>query len=203
MDPYNLEALAVETYERHRLDPAEPVSTYKLARLSGHRIVRPPKLLGRYPSTTFHDGEGQCIAIRRTVPDDEAQWYVGHELAHLLLGKPHGAGAEIEAACDHLGAALMAPRPAVLALHRALGFDVSALATEVVATQTWAALRLGETLSIPLVTVGPIAVRVRGPESWAWPDEPQLRRWAAGRPGPGLRKVRVTDRPKRTILHVL
>lgn len=197
----DLESIAVETYERHHLDPAEPVSAFRLARaIAGpDAVVRPPGLLGRYPAATMHVNGKPRFALRKTVPLDEQQFYLAHELAHLLLGRPHGAGAEIEAACDYLGSCLMAPRAAVLALYRAFGLDLGAIADEVVATQTWAALRLGEALQIPIATVGPIAVRVRGPEEWVWPSEPELRRQAV-RPGPGLAKVRITDRPKRAVL---
>jgi hypothetical protein len=204
MDLQTLEAIAVEFYRRHKLDPATPTSTFKLARRAYHPqvITRPPTLLGRFPACAYvnHETGQQHIAIRRTVPDDEQQWYVGHELAHLVLGTKHGDGAEIEAACDYLGAALMAPRPAVLALYRSFGWNVSAIAREVTATQTWAGLRVAETMLMPLAAVSPIAVRVRGPEEWVWPDERTIRGWASGHIGPGLRKVRVTDRPKRSLL---
>lgn len=203
MDLIELEAIAVETYQRLDLDPARPVSTFRVARemlQDGHAITRPPTLLGRYPACIYHVEGRPKIALRRTIPDDEQQFYVGHELAHLLLGKPHGSGHEIEAACNYLGAALMAPRPAVFALYKSFGWNVSQIAKKVVATQTWAALRLGEAMLVPLATVGPIAVRVRGPEEWCWPDERTIVEWARGTPGFGLKKIRVTDRTRRTII---
>src|SRR5690242_1092949 len=115
MDIFTLESIAISFYQRHKFDPSDPTSTFKLARaeLGPEAITRPPTLLGAYPASLYGDPARPKIAIRRTVPRDEQQFYVGHELAHYLLGKPHGAGAEIEAACDYLGAALMAPRPAV------------------------------------------------------------------------------------------
>lgn len=203
MDLITLESLAVEEYRARGLDPAEPVSTLRLARLKFHPgvITRPPTFAARFPSCTGTDPRTglRYIGLKRTIPRDEVQWYCGHELAHLILGVPHGKGAAIEAACDYLGACLMAPRPAVHALYRACGFDVSAIAKHVVATQTWAGLRLAEALLVPLAAVGP-TVRVRGPEEWAWPDEGTIRGWARGKAGPGLRKVRVTDRPGRMLL---
>lgn len=205
MDIIELESVATQFYQRFRLPPDEPVSTYKLARLRYGRgtITRPPTLLGRFPSCAYLLQGIQHIAVRRSVPDDEAQWYLGHELAHLELGKPHGAGAEVEANCDYLAACLMAPRSAVLALHRAFGWDLRGIAREVVATQTWAGLRLAEALLVPLAAVGP-SVRVRGPEEWVWPDEPTIRGWARGRSCPvGVKKIRVTDRPKRALLAAL
>lgn len=202
MDFIELEAIAVETYQRHGFDPAVPVSTFKIARAvlnDPEPVTRPPTLLG-FPSTVYRSGARTKIALRRSVPDDEALFYVGHELGHILLGKPQGGGAEIEGMCDYLGAALMAPRPAVMGLHRAFGWDLEAIGDVVCATQSWAALRLGETLRVPLAAVSPALVRVRGPEEHVWPEEETIRRWARGKPGPGLRKVAVTDRPRRIVL---
>lgn len=203
MDHEVLESIAVSTYERHGFDPAAPVSTFKLARhMHGPDcIVRPNTMLGPYPAATIVVDARPRFALRKTVPRDEEQFWIGHELAHDLLGQPHGLGSEIEGACDFLAACLIAPRPAVLALYRVFGWDLRGIAEEVVATQTWAALRLGETLREPLAAVSPIAVRVRGPDAWVWPSEPKIRQLAA-RPGPGLRKIRVTDRPKRAVLLV-
>lgn len=204
MDLVSLEAMAVDFYQRHKLDPSEPTSTFKLARLEHGpaTITRPPSIVGRFPSCAYRNivTGTQHIGLRRTIPEDEQQWYVGHELAHLMLGRKHGESEEIEAACDYLGACLMAPRPAVVALYRSFGWNVSAIARTVVATQTWAGLRLAETMLVPVAAVSPALVRVRGPEEWNWPDERTIRGWASSQPGPGLRKVRVTDRPRRVLL---
>lgn len=201
MDLADLETIATSTYERHGFSPDRAVSTFKLARKihGSDCIVRPHTLLGAYPASTTHLEGRPRFALRKTVPDDEAQFYIGHELAHDLLGLPHGKGAEIESACDYLAACLIAPRAAVVALYRAFGWDLRAIADEVVATQTWAALRLAETMREPLAAISPIAVRVRGPEEWVWPSEPEIRRMAR-RPGPGIKKIRVTDRPKRAVI---
>lgn len=201
MDLLFLEELAVETYRRHKFDPARPVSLYTLARemYGDDVIVRPNQLVGARPANAGWSHGKVRIGLRRTVPPEEAQHYIGHELSHLLLGRPHTGDAALEAACDYLGAALMAPRPAVLALYRAFGWSIREIADEVVATQTWAALRLGEALRVPLAAVSPATVRVRGPEGFVWPAEGEIRKLAK-RPGPGLHKVRVTDRPARAVL---
>lgn len=203
MDLPTLEGIAIELHRRHGFDPERPPSTMRLARamFGPGCIVRPPTMLGAAPSSTFVLAGARRICVRRTVPRDELAFYVAHELAHAELGQPHGAGAQIEAACDYLAAALIAPRPAVLALHRAFGWDLAAIAEEVVATQTWAALRLAEALLEPLAAVSPSLVRVRGPEEWVWPDEDTLRLWAR-RAGPGIRRIPVTDRPRRAVLVV-
>jgi hypothetical protein len=203
MDLLHLESVAVETYERLGLDPSEPVDTCKLARLrfrgrgdSTPIVTRPPSLLGARPGAVWWKGETPFIAVRKTVPIEIVQHVVGHEMGHLLLGRKHDSDPDLEAACDYLGACLMAPRPAVLALHRAHGWKLREIAEEVCATQTWAALRLGEALGIPLAAISPVAVRVRGPEEWAWPSEPEIRQLAR-RQRPGLKKVAITDQRAR------
>lgn len=206
MDLLHLEAIAVERYERLGLDPCEPVNTCSLARMMFRSkddrtpiVTRPPSLLGDRPGAVWWKGETPFIAVRRTVPLELVGHVVGHEAAHLLLGRKHDGDPDLEAACDYLGACLMAPRPAMLALHRAFGWELGEIADEVVATQTWAALRLGEALRVPLAAISPVAVRVRGPEEWAWPDEPELRRLSR-RPKPGIKKVCITDQRARCAL---
>lgn len=200
MDISSLESVAVDMYRRKGFDPSSPVSTLRLARsLHGPSCIeRPASLVGSYPASTWVLRGERKISVRRRVPLDEVAFYVGHELAHAELGVPHGADGEVEAACNYLGAALMAPRPAVLALHRAFGWDLEEIAAEVVATQTWAALRLAEALIVPTAALSPQIVRVRGPEEWVWPDEATIRRWST-RPRPGVRKINVTDRPRRSV----
>jgi hypothetical protein len=58
---------------------------------------------------------------------------------------------------------------------------------------------MGEVLSMPLAAVSPALVRVRGPDAFVWPDESTIRRWGRS-PGPGLRKVVITDGRGRTAL---
>ncbi len=201
MDLASLEQLAEDAYERNGFDPRRPTTPHRIARAEykdPELIVRPRVVLGHRPSGVGWMAGRPRIMLRSTVPEDDEQFYVGHELAHLLLGRKHGEDSELEAACDYLGAALMAPRPAVRELYRRHGWNLRAIAREVVATQTWAALRLAETVGCPLAAVSPELVRVRGAE-WGWPAASELRRHAR-RPGPGLKKVRITDRPARTVL---
>ncbi len=204
MDAITLESLAEQFYRRHNLDPSEPTSTYTLARLElgDDGVTRPPPYLTKYPASLYGPLGARQISLHRAVPANETQWRIGHELGHHILGRPHGAGEEIESACDYLGAALMAPRAAILGLYKNHGWDLDAIAGEVGATQTWAALRLAEVLELPLAAIGP-TIRYRGPEGFNWPDARTVRGWAAGMPGPGLAKVPITDRPKRAVLALL
>jgi hypothetical protein len=140
------------------------------------------------------------FAIKRSAPLEYQKFWLGHELGHYVFERAGYVGEDIESVCDAFGAAVMAPRPAVLRLHQQFGLDFRKIADAVRATQTWAALRIGEVLRRPLAAVSPGAVRVRGPEAWVWPDESTLRRWASGRSRPGLAKVRLTDQPRRVAL---
>jgi hypothetical protein len=136
--------------------------------------------------------------LGRSLPPRYALFAIAHELGHWLLARHGFVGDDEERAADHLGAALVAPRRAFLSARRAVGESLPELADAFGITETGAALRLGEVLGVPLAVVVPATVRVRGPEDWGWPDEWTLRRWARGRT-PGIRKVRLTDDPRRVV----
>lgn len=194
------EQLAFDFYERVNCDPAEPESPFKLARLflGAGCIER-----GRFsaPAVTFVANGRRRIAIRRGISIEYAAFYVGHELGHAMLEEASYRDDDVEQQCDLFAAALMAPRPAMLRLHREFGYNLEAIAGEVGSTETWAALRLGEVLHVPLAAIAPQRIRVRGPEEWVWPDEMTLRAWARRTP-PGLAKTRLTDDPRRVVLVV-
>jgi hypothetical protein len=110
-----------------------------------------------------------------------------------------------ESACDIIGAALIMPRPLVRRVQRIEGesFVPIVLAEAVVCTQTAAVLRHGEALGQPVAAVSPGKVRVRGPETWRWPDERALRFMAtATKTRPGIKRVTLTDQKGRIALHV-
>lgn len=202
MDVAELEGIAVEAHERAGSDPERPWSTFRLARalLGPGAVVRPTSIAGA-PAATYTLNGQRTIAVKARLPIAYAAFFCGHELAHVFLEKY--VGDDLEPACDYLGAALVAPRPAVIRAHRAHGFDLAGHAAEFVATQTLCALRVGEVLRLPLAVVAP-TVRVRGPEEWVWPDERTLRAWAR-RPPPGLElaKTRLTDDPGRVVLRAV
>lgn len=190
VDASDLELRAVDLYRIHQLDPSTPESTFKLIRLEIGAVVR-ADMAGREEATFPHGGE-RLVALRRGLPLPYAVFWAGHGLAHVLLEREGLQGEELERACDYLGAALIAPRPAMHRLFNEYGFDLGAIAAIARSTQTWVTLRIGEVERVPVVAISPHAVRARGPEEWVWPDERTLRSW--GRTGrPGLRKVIITD----------
>jgi len=192
------EQLAFSFYERVSCDPEVPVSPFLLAR----RYLGPGAIeRGHFSSlaTTFIVNGKRRIAVKRHVPIEYAAFYIGHELGHAFFEEIGHRPDDIEAQCDLFGAAIMAPRPAIIRLHRAFGFDLVAIADEVGSTETWAALRIGEALGRPLAAIAPSRVRVRGPDEWVWPEESVLRSWAA-RPPRGVVKTRLSDDPRRVVL---
>lgn len=202
MDASRVEALAVEFYRRLRLDPERPVDTFRLARLllGADAIERGAALVGE-PARVFSLRGQRRIAISRKLSTEYAQFYIGHELGHIVCDELRYRDDDIEMVCDMFGAAVMAPMPAVRALLRAFGRDHEAIADEVCATQTWAALRIAECLGIPRAVLTPARVYARGPEDFVWGPERELRKLARVE-RPGIRKAKLTDDPRRLVIDV-
>lgn len=200
MEPTELEGVAESAYREAGLDVERP-NVVRLAKalLGPDAIERGPRLVsGRAALIRVHDR--WRIVLSRSLPKLYALHAIGHELGHWLLERAGVGSGDEELAADYLGGALLAPRSAFAAAHRALGSDLPALAAAFSTTETGAALRVGEVARVPLAVISPSVVRVRGPEGWVWPDEPTLRRWARGTAAPGLKKIRLTDDPRRVVL---
>ena len=177
------------------VDPAKPFSVRTLAvRLMG----RPPRFARILREATIGTwAGGPQICIRHGTPGPRARWLTGHELAEWWYSRIGYRGEDREARCDALGAALVVPRVAFVRARRSHGDDPIALAEALKTTQSLALLRLGECIGTPVVLDRPAGPIVRGAE-YAWPPLPELRRELAREPRPGLRKVRITDEPRRT-----
>jgi hypothetical protein len=74
--------------------------------------------------------------LRRRVNARLSEFFVGHELGHIVLDEIGYRDDDVETVCDTFGAAVMAPIPAVRAILRAFGRDHEAIADEVGSTQT-------------------------------------------------------------------
>jgi hypothetical protein len=146
--------------------------------------------LARYDGRTI-------IGVRKSLPKPYAAFAIAHEIGHWALRQ---VGSEdSEAGADYIAGALLMPRSAFLGRVRDVGANPEQLALPFGVTQTAAMLRLGEVHRQPLALIAPHTVRVRGPESWTWPDENTLRGWGR-RGGPGLAKVRLSDDTRRVAL---
>lgn len=199
MDLGDVEGLVIATYERAGLDPCRPAKPARLVRavLGEDAIVRID--LKGAPAALFLQEGRPRIAVRSHVPAPYAAFYLLHELGHHQLRAAGYRGDEEERLADLFAACALAPRPAMAALYRAVGWDLEAMAAACTSTETWAALRIGEVLRIPLAAVSPRSVRVRGPEDWCWPAEDVIRRWAR-RAGPGMRRVAIGDGKGRSVV---
>jgi hypothetical protein len=199
VDIEDLEGLALLPYQEKGIDPEDPPPVFDLIRAwLGVSVERPTVLAGKLATSFVIDGH-DAIAVKSRLPIEYAHFYAAHELAHVILRRVRAIAPEDEAAADYLGAALMMPRAFVRAVFRRDGYSPIALAESIVCTQTASALRLGEVLRVPMAAISPALVRVRGPESWVWPDEEIVRRWAR-RPRPGVTKKRLTDQRGRVAL---
>ncbi len=193
MDVATCEGLAIDLYKRTGFDPGEPTSPIRIARTwLGADAIQRGHVIGS-PATVGRFAGRWRILVRPTVPIRYLAFFVGHELGHVLLSEAHYDEPDEEEAANRIGGALMAPLHAMRRLYRAHGLDLAGLADAVGSTQTWAALRIGEAIGTPLAAVSPATVRVRGPESFVWPEAGEIRRLASGRARPGLAKVRITD----------
>jgi IrrE N-terminal-like domain len=198
----DVEALAIDFYRRLKFDPERPVDTFRLARtlLGTDAIERGTALVGE-PAKVFTVRGRRRIAISRKLAAEYSQFYVGHELGHIVFDELGFRDETIEQLCDMFGAAVMAPLPAVRAMLRVFGRDHAALADEVCSTQTWAALRIAEALGTPRAIVTPKRVYARGPEDFVWGPERELRRLARVE-RPGIARARLTDDPRRVVIDV-
>jgi hypothetical protein len=204
MEVGDLEALAVATYKRFRLDPGEPTSPVRLAQL----LLKDPSpielvsWLAVGNGATFRTNGRRRIAIRKGIPIEYALFALAHEISHVLLDEAGYSGPKLEASCDYLAACLLGPAPAAIRLHNAFGFDLREMARVTASTETWAALRLGEVLRVPLAAVQPRKVRYRGPREQLelFPDEETLRAYARGKARGPLRKVAIRDASGRAAL---
>jgi hypothetical protein len=180
------------------------VSTPKIARrwLGPGSVELVPRYRMRTPARLARVGDEWRIFVREGLSPQEANFAVGHELGEHWLKREGYDGEDLEQAANYIGAALVAPRPTFVTAVRELGEDWTALSQRFVSTESLVVLRWGEIRCEPLALVSPALVRVRGPESFVWPEEPTIRRWANGRPGPGLRKARLADDRRRVVLKV-
>jgi hypothetical protein len=197
------EGLAVALYKRVGLDPCEPTSPFTIAtKWLGEKAVIRPVTPMTSPSMTFVLDARRRIAIKKGVAPEYAAFYVGHELGHILLQEEGYVGEDEEQMADLLGAALLAPMPAVRRLIRTFDGNLSEIADATHSTETWAALRVAETLGITRAVITPQKLYLRGPEEFVWGPEDSLRHLARGRSRPGITKSRLRDDPRRIVIDV-
>ncbi len=175
----------------------DPDGSVNVRRLVQYHLGTPPKLARMRSEAELVLVEGKPrIYVRAGTPPARARWLACHELAHWWLmksGQEEAWHAEDQA--NALGAVLVAPGRAVSRIVRLVGRDPIRIASMLETTQSVALLRLGETGHAPAALVEHHRAMLRG-EEFRWPDEATLRR-ALRQEIEGLRKVRITDEPRR------
>lgn len=187
-----------------RMAGADPCDGLSIRELVTRLLGAPPRLAHiRTEGTIARINGADRIFVRERTPVARARWIAGHELAHWYFRRIGYDCADLEARCDALGACLVAPRPLVVQVSRELGREPLALARALKTTPTLAALRLGETLGMPVAVVKARETIVRG-EPYGWPQTHEAMRELEGRRrlAPGLRRVRMNDEPRRFALLV-
>ena len=203
MHAEDIEGAAEAMYRAAGLDPREGASPLALA----HGLLGPGSVQSVHAASLPGDGalvweRGEAqIHVRAKLSPQRRRWAICHELAEWCLTLARYESDDREQISDALAAALLAPRQHFLRVLRADGRRLPALARRLVTTESFVALRLGETTDEPLALIAPSRpVRVRGAE-FRWPSEEQIRAMAAGRPLlPGLARTRLRDDPRRVVL---
>lgn len=194
IDPECEAALLLRDTDARRPPGARALVCHHLGR---DAVVRLRGLVGADGAFLVVMGEPK-IAIRRGLSPERERWVLLHELSEWHLSRLGYFEPDIEELAELITAALVAPRVAFresLAMH---GRRFRRLAHDFLTTQTAVALRLGEVTGAPVAVIAPSGIRVRG-EDWAWPSNIDWLAKARRLP-PQLRRVRLTDDPRRRVL---
>lgn len=159
----------------------DPDGTVNVRRLVAHHLGTPPRLVRMRGEAELVLVEGRPrIYVRSGTTPSRARWLACHELAHWWLMKTRQEEAwHAETQADVLGAMLVAPGRAITRAVRLVGRDPIRIATG----------------HAPAALVEHHRALLRG-EEFRWPDETTLRR-ALRQEIEGLRRVRITDEPRR------
>lgn len=197
LDEGDLEGCAESLYDLAGYDRDEVDAPTNVARKLGVRVIRVPRmrLLGCLSTV---DGK-LAIGVRAGLDDAREEHVIGHELGHWILRREgaNAVGEETERACDFIGASVMMRRQVFASRARGRERDFRQLAFDFAATQTMAALRVGEVLRVPIVVVAPHAVRARGEVHGL---DANRAREIARSGAPGLARIRLTDDRRRVAL---
>lgn len=192
----DIEGDAIAIYREAGEEPDRPVSIVRIVRKLLHTDVVRATMISTHESDICMMHGEHVIGVRRGIAAPRARWLIAHELGHWWHDRIGYRGEDIEARCDALGAALIAPRPAWQHVRRAVGCGIKDLAGALATTQSLVLLRRGECEGEPVALVQPRRVLVRGAD-WGWPDPDTMRR-VAKVGAPGVRRVRITDEWKRS-----
>jgi hypothetical protein len=180
-----IESTVRDLYHRASLDPARESGAVRLA-LGLRMKVRfvPLRVRARI---SHHDN---AIEIADDASRVAAEFLAGHEIAHVATERRACGGPQLEALCNSMGAAIVAPAPAMYLMRATCGYDVPRMACLLVTSEMIAALRWGEVFEESVAVVEPGRVRRSGPAGL--PPDADLRRIAMAGSARGVRVVRLT-----------
>lgn len=190
VDTYELEWVVEDLYRRAGAQAGDVWAPSELARriLGREAIVLVRGLAPRALLAEVDEPSGWVVRVRRGLPLPIEEWSIGHELAHL-------AGVVDERAADYIGAAIQMRRAPFLVAMAEHGEAWHELAERFGTTSTSAALRAAELEQRALAVVTPQRVYAR--HIHAAPEEVRA---LARHGGPGIRRARLEDAPKRIVL---
>lgn len=200
LEQADIEGIAEDLYRRAKLDPDEPANPERIAHaLLGRdaiQVVRGGPWRG--DGALARVGAKWRIYVKAKLTNERRLWLISHELGEYALKDI--VDERVEQMANAVAAAILAPRRSVLRTYREPD-DIPRMAQALRVTGTLAALRVGEAGGPPIAVIAPAHVHVRGPESWSWPSERDLRRLA--RDGAdGVDRLHLPDDRRRTVLIV-
>lgn len=188
----SIEGDARAFFQMAKVDPTNPPTFNALCRRTIRSYPQRVRMIGR-GDLTPGIGKKYILRVHVALPPEVAVWVIAHELAHWYYLETGfvGSQAELEARCDALGAAIVAPRPLFLSALRQHGHRVYKLARLFNTTQTLAALRIGEVTGRSVVAIRPRRTIVRG-EPFGWPHGPALAK-AIRNPPPNVHPIKLDE----------
>jgi hypothetical protein len=139
------------------------------------------------------------IYVSSAVAPMRKAYVVLHELGHWHLKQIGYVGENVEAICDGIAAALLAPRRAFADAVEEHGARWDRLASDFAISQTIAVLRYGEVMGPPVAVVDSRRTHTRG-AAWPWPTSRAEFLHLAKAGGDGIRVDRLTDNARRRAL---
>jgi hypothetical protein len=189
MERFEIDGVAVATYERAGFDPSKPVDPTRLAlNLPGFDVEFATDM--KRPAQLVPGSDGRwLIRIRQNATPKQRRWLAGHELGESIIADARIVSPYVEQYADNFGAALCLPRPAMHALRYTLGENFAAIAMHTKLTETIVALRFGEVFDAAVAIIMPGRVKRIG----EMPPDHELRKIARAGGCRGVRAIRFTD----------
>lgn len=198
LEPFEIEGEALTLIRSVGLDPARAPSPAAIANAMPDvdveyvlRASRPAKLAIRHGRPT--------LRILNTASTLARAWFIAHELGEIIIHRRGIEHENVEQLADNLGAAIIAPAPAMSIVRARFEDDIGRAAKWLRLSQTITALRYGEVWDRLVIVLERTRVKRRG-ASFEIPPERELRRIAATGGGDGLSVVPITDAPGRIVL---